>query len=408
MRFILGSNKLFNLDALREKYQQEKKIDLNAVQSSFSMPTLFGGTNVLMRKEQIAFMEKMLNILRPNIIKEEDIKTNEELEANLTSARVVLATVLYLQSQIGYSKRRSVLYRLLEDELGITSTNYLDDEDEEMCILAAKRIITSESFVEHANASLRDAQAAPITEKEWMDFKNFLLSKSPLKFTIDPYVNYPITNVAQKLFGAAGAYAGATVGMLSGEMLSGSTKALSAKTQLTTLVGSTLLVFRSAGPAGVALFAPAIAIRLIGAFCSISLAHILGMSMGIVGKGVGIGVGMPLDISYKLLSATCNIVCAHAISPTKSLISGIRIYDGMAVINGIAIEPTSIDALSKGATMTVDVREGKLYIDDKLIDVPETGIKLPEATMELLKAKLSGSVVAKEIEATKAEAFTLI
>jgi hypothetical protein len=405
MRFILGPNKLFNLAALRTKYQVEKGVDLDAPQSLIRMPTLFGGTNVPARKEQIGLMEKMLIILKPNIFKEEDIKTNAELEANLTSARVILGTILFIRSQIGSSKRKSVLYRLLEDELGITDSNYLDEEDQEICILAAKRVITSEFFLEQANQALRDTEATPLSEKEWAEFKDFLVTNSAKRLITDPYANYPITNVTQKLFGAAGAYAGATVGMLSGEVISHSTKALSSKAQLTTLVGSTLLVFRSAGPAGVALFAPAIAERLISAFCSISLAHILGTSMGIVGKGVGIGVGMPLDITYKLLYATCSMVGTYVSSSSKPQISGLRIKDGMAVLRGIAIEVTSLDSVSaKYQQVTVDIKDGKLYIDDKLIEVPDTGIKLPKETIEFLKLKLGvGTTTQAEGESVKAD-----
>lgn len=382
MRFILGPNKLFNLAALRTKYQVEKGVDLDAPQSFFGWPTALGGVNVPARKEQIGLLEKMLIILKPNIFREEDIKTNKELEANLTSARAILGTVLFIRSQIGSSKRKSVLFRLLEDELGITESNYLDEEDQEICILAAKRVITSESFLEQANTALRDAAVPPISEKEWSEFKEFLIANSSKRLTTDPYSHYPITNVTQKLFGTAGAYAGATVGMLSGEVISNSTTALSSKAQLTTMVGSTLLVFHSAGPAGVALFAPAIAARLISAFCSISLAHILGTSMGIIGKGVGIGVGMPLDISYKLLCATCNVVGTYVYSSAKPQISGLRIKDGMAVIGGVAIEVSTLESVSsKYKQVIVEIKDGKLYADGKLIEVPETGIQLPKETI---------------------------
>lgn len=391
MRFILGPNKLFNLLALRAKYQVEKGVNIEAPQSLIGVPTFFGGTNVAARKDQIMFMEKMLLILQANILKEEDIKTNEEFIANWFSAKVALGAALYVMSQISSSKRKSVLYRLLEDELGISDSNYLDEEDQEECFLAAQRYVNSVGFLEQANSTLRDAGNAPLTEKELADFKEFLASKTKRKLSTDPYADYPITNVTQKLFGVAGAYAGATVGMLSGEVISNSTKALSTKAQLTTLVGSTLLVFRSAGPAGVALFAPAIAERLISAFCSISLAHILGISMGIVGKGVGIGIGIPLDLAYKLLYATCAMVGSYMTSTAKPLLTGIRIKDGMTIFSGIAIEETPLESISdKYKTVVVDIREGNLYIDDELIEVPETGIKLPKEIIDLLKLRLSG------------------
>jgi hypothetical protein len=402
MRFILPPNVLFNLDLLRDKYQEEKKVDLSTSPSLIGMPLFFGGTDVVTRKAQIEFLEKMHAVLKPNIFKEEEIKTNEELQANLTSARIMLAVTLYVRSQISSSKRRSVLYRLLEDDLGITETNLLDEEDEEVCILAAKRFVTSSiSALEDANVALKKANLKTLTEKEWHDFKEFVCNKSIKKTSPGLYVNYPITNVTQKLFGVAGSYTGATVGMLSGDVISHSTKTLSTKTKFTALVGSTLLVFGSAGPAGVALFAPAIAERLISAFCSISLAHILGVSLGIVGQGVGIGVGIPLDLAYKLICASCKTIGSYTYNTKKPMLTGIRITDGMTIFEGIAVEATQMDNVSEEyKQVAVDIREGQLYINETLVTVPETGIKLPVEVIELLKAKLhlSSQSIITEVE----------
>ena len=390
MRFILPPNVLFNLDFLRDKYQKEKDIDLSDSPSLIGMPIFLGGIDVVTRKAQIEFLEKIRAILKENIFKEEEMTTHEELQANLTSARTMLAATLYVRSQISSSKRRSVLYRLLEDDLGITATNFLDEEDEEVCILAAKRLLTSSiSALDDANVALRKAGLKVLTEKEWNDFKEFVCSKSIKRVAPDLYVNYPITNVTQKLFGVAGAYTGATVGMLSGDVISHSTSALSTKAKFTALVGSTLLVFGSAGPAGVALFAPAIAESLISAFCSISLAHILGVSMGLVGQGVGIGVGIPLDLAYRLIWSSCKTLGSYAYNAKKPLLTGTRITDGMTVFNGIALEATLLDKVpAEYKQVEVDIREGQLYINDVVVTVPETGIKLPIEVIELLKAKL--------------------
>lgn len=389
MLFILGPNKFPNLKQLRQKYQDEKNINLNASQSFFTMPTSLGGVDLLVRKEQIEFMEKILFILKPNLFNANDIKTDQELESSLNSARTVLAASLYLKSQIN-SKRRSVLYRLLDDMLGINETNYLDEEDQETCCLKAREVITSEFFLEHANDSLRGSEIPNLSEKEWTNFKDFLTSKVATKKTPDSYSHYPITHVTQKLCGAAGAYTGATIGILSGELISSSTRVFSSQMQLTTLIGGTILIFQSAGPAGVALFAPAIAERLIGTFCSISLAYILGTSMRLLGQGVGIGIGMPLDLSYQLLHATCRMAGSYISSSPETLMSGLRISDGMTVLNGIALEARSIDNVPpEFKIMTVDIREDKLYINGQLID--DTELKLPEETLELLKEKLNTS-----------------
>ncbi|MDI1352308.1 MAG: type IV secretion protein Dot, partial [bacterium] len=307
MHFILPKNTLVNLDFLREKYQNEKKINLDEPPSRIGRPIFFGGTDVVTRKKQIQFLEKIQVILRPNLFKEEEIKTAEEWEANLTASRVMIAACLYVQSKIIRSKRNSTLYRLLEDDLGITTDNFLDNEDRSICFLAAKRIIMSSlSAFEDANIALKKAKKEPFSESDWDDFKTFLIDVHISKIKDNPYLNYPVTSITQPLFGAVFAYTGASLGVLAGNSVSNSTKVLASKYQLTAYVGSTLLVFGSAGPAGVALFAPVIAERLINAFCSISMAHILGMSMGIIGQGVGIGIGIPLDLAYQLLRKTCT------------------------------------------------------------------------------------------------------
>lgn len=393
MCYILPPNVLFNLDFVREKYQKEKEVDLNVSPPLLSKPVFFGGTDIVTRRAQIEFLEKIHNVLKANIFKEEEITTPAEFQANLTSARILLAATLFVREQISSSKRRSVLYRLLEDDLGITSTNYLDEEDEEICILAAKRLVTSSlSALDDANVALRNAGIKALTEKEWNDFKEYLCNKTIKKAPADLYAHYPITNVTQKLFGAAGSYTGATIGMLSGDVFSHSTNALSAKTKLTALVGGTLVVFGSAGPAGVALFAPAVAERLISAFCSISLAHILGLSMGFLGQGVGIGVGIPLDLAYRLIWTTCKTIGSYSSKNQIPLLTGIRIADAMTIFNGIALEAIPFDRIPPELQqVSIEIVEGRLLIDGKEVSVPETGRQLTVEQMALLKTKLRAS-----------------
>ncbi len=396
MRFILAPNTLINLDFLRAKYEKAKDIDLNTPPSLFGRPLFLGGTDVKSRKAQIEFLEKIRTILKPNTFKEEEITTTGELQASITASRVMLAAVLYVKHQIAETykirnpKGKSVLFDLVEEDLGITAQNYLDEEDEEVCILAAKRItMSSISALDDANTALRKAGLKNISETEWSAFQDFLRKRTISKLSQDPYANYPITNITQKMFGAAGSYTGATIGFISGGVISNSTNALSTKTKFTALIGSTLLVFGSAGPAGVALFAPAIAERLISAFCSISLAHILGVSMGILGQGVGILVGIPLDLVYRLIWSTCATIGSYTYSSKKPLLTGIRLADGMTVFCGVPIEATPVDKLPADyKQIVVDVLDGKLYLNGKPVNVPETGVQLPEDVIKLLEAKL--------------------
>jgi hypothetical protein len=393
MHFILPKNTLVNLDFLREQYQGKKQINLSEDPSRFGRPVFFGGTDIISRRKQIQFLEKIQCVLGANLLSEERIATHEQWEANLTASRAMIAACLYITSQISRPKKNSALYCLLQQDLGITSENFLDEEDKEICFLAAKRLITSSiSALDEANAHLKKAGKPPITEKEWDDFKSFLCKINVNKITANPYQNYPITSITQPLFGAAFAYAGASIGLLGGDMLSKSTKALTTKHKLTAAVGGTLLIIGSAGPAGVALFAPVFAEHLINYFCSITLAHVVGISMGLLGQGVGIGIGVPLDLAYRFLWHSCVVIGGYNSTSKPILITGTRIADGVTVIHGIVIEATEINHLPEGQTQTLEIKEGALYVNNKLLEAPKKGLTLPPEVLAELNAKLKPAI----------------
>lgn len=137
MRFILTSDALQKFDNIRADYQKAKKVDIEKEPSMFGRPIYFGGTNVIERKRQIHFLEKIKLILGPNLLPVEQIKTPEQYQATIMANRVFVAACFYVQSQIMSSKRNSALYRLIDDYLSMTKENFLDDEDKELCLLAA-------------------------------------------------------------------------------------------------------------------------------------------------------------------------------------------------------------------------------------------------------------------------------
>ncbi len=334
----------------------------------------------------------MIVVLRANLAKEEEITTPEQWEANLTASRVVIAACLYVQSQISSPKNNSALYRLINKDLGITDTNYLDDEDKEICFLAANRVVNSSlSAFSDANAALRKANMKPFTEQEWSDFSKFVSSVSVKKVSTNPYSNYPVTSITQPLFGAAFSYTGATIGYLGGDVISQSSKTMSTKLQITTMVGSSLLMLGTTGPMGVALFSQVIASKLVTAFFSISLAHVLGTTMGILGQGVGMGIGLPLDYAYRLIwKASATIMNYYSSYPNTSQMTGIRIADGKSIMNGIVIEYTpSSDLKTEEGQQTVEItEEGKLLINGKEVTIPDGGVQLPLELINELKAQL--------------------
>lgn len=395
MHYILPTGSVARFDTLRNDYQEKRKIDLEGPQSAIGMPLFLGGTNVEGRLAQICFLEKIKMLLQPNLIAEVDMKSPADWQANLTASRIMIAACLYVQSQIPRPKNDSALYRIIDANLGITSHNYLDEADKEICNFAADRWISaSAQALDEANAVLTKGGLNPFSEKEWRQFSKFIKKNCETSQAVNPYTNYPITSITQPLFGAVFAYTGATIGFLGGDVISHSTQAMSSRYKMTALVGSTLLVLGPAGPAGVALFAPVIAGKVITTFCSISLAHVLGVAMGILGQGVGLGVGLPLDLAYRLLWKACSVIGNQYNKATDiTELSGIRIQDGMIVLAGIAVELTPESQLPLEYTkLSMEIKaDGKCYVD-----VPQNPTASLGLSLNLQKEEKSEALVLDE------------
>jgi hypothetical protein len=216
MRLTIPDNALDKLPFLRERYQKERKVDIEEPPSMIGMPTMFGGTDVKTRKKQIVFLEKLLIILRPNLKKLEEITSPEELQANITAWRVYLSACWYVQSQ---NNGNSALSRVINEDLGITSENYPDEEDKENCYATANRFVNTKNALEDANVALIKANKRPFTEKDWSEFTHFISKSQTRQVSSNSYTNYPITSITQPLFSATFAYTGATVGLLSGDIV---------------------------------------------------------------------------------------------------------------------------------------------------------------------------------------------
>ncbi|KTD41969.1 hypothetical protein [Legionella parisiensis] len=399
MHFILAPGRIAKFDNLRKTYEAEKKIDLNEKPSIISTPIFFGGTDVVSRNKQISFLEKVKVLLKIHLINEEDIKTPIQRQVYIIATRFMIAACLYVESQIGSSKRNSVLYRIIEDNLGITSENYLDDEDKETCLLTAERIIKTPNAFEHANAALEKNGLRPFSEKDWKEFTEFLKGMSRTKETKDQFTNFPVISLTQPFFGTALAYAGATVGVVLAEGISNSTSAVSPRVQLTALVGSTLLVFSPAGPTGVALLAPVIATKLFTSFCTISLAHIMSTAGGYLGQGIGIGVGLPFDAAYNLLWSICSLINRYYSKPSQlAPIDGIRVVDGATIVSGIPIQLVPEDALPQGYTKKIlEITDGgEIRIEGEEIKDSEKPVHIPPEVIEELKKQLAARTKALE------------
>ncbi|QMT59695.1 hypothetical protein [Legionella sp. PC997] len=392
MHFILTPGRIEKFNRLRKTYEEEKHVDLNEKPSMIGTPIFFGGTDVLSRNKQVSFLEKVNAVLKIHLLREQDIKTPAQRQVYIIAARFMIAASLYVQSQIGSSKRNSALYRIIENNLGVTDENFLDEEDKETCYLTAERLIKTPHALEHANVFLEKEGLKPFSEREWKQFADYLGEMCHKKEVPEQIKKFPVISITQPLFGAAFAYVGATVGVVLAEGATNSTTAISPRVKLTALVGSTLLIFSPAGATGVALFAPVIATKLFTSFCTISLAHLMGTAAGYLGQGVGIGVGFPFDAAYNLLWSICSLISRHySKTPELAPIDGIRIVDGATIMAGIPIQWVAENALPEGCTKKIVeiTEEGEIRIEGEEIKDSQTPMQIPPEVIEELKKQLA-------------------
>lgn len=367
MRFILPANALNDFHRLRAEYQEIKEVDITAKPAKLGRPIFFGGTDIETRRKQIEFLEKISLVIRPFLISDlhhsESKPTIEQWDLHFAAVKVMLGACLYVQAQLSGSKENSVLYTLIQKHLGVTKHNYFDDGDKEACFWAVKDFLKAD----HMSASNRvqaAAQVTPLSPQEWDQFSSFIDAQCTQKSAASA-TNYPITCASRTVFGAVFGYAGATIGLLGAEVISRSAHAAPFQNRLTALIGSGLVVV---GPqVGAALFAPVIAGKLITTYCNISMAHIMGISTNIIGQGVGIAVGLPLDVACKLLWNACAIIGARYYKGEQAMpsLNGIRIEDGAMVIDGIPMKLIAEDELKHLGKTIIEVREDNLYINDK-------------------------------------------
>ncbi|KTC89779.1 hypothetical protein OQJ18_07645 [Fluoribacter dumoffii] len=406
MHFILAPGCIAKFDHLRKTYETERHVDLNAKPSLIGTPVFFGGTDVVNRNKQVSFLEKIKAVLKIHLLQEGDIQTPQQRQVYIIAARFMIAACLFVQSQIGSSKRNSALYRLIEDNLGITPDNFLDEEDKETCFLTAERLLKTPSAFQHANAALEKDGHKPFTEKEWKQFAEFIKEMCHKKEAKDQITNFPVISFTQPLFGAAFSYVGATVGVVVAEGVSNSTSAITPRVQLTALVGSTLLVLSPAGTTGVALFAPVIATKLLTSFCTISLAHLMGTAAGYLGQGIGIGVGLPFDAAYNLLWSICSLISRYySKTPEIVPIDGIRIADGATIIAGIPVQLVPENSLPEGYTKKVleITEQGEIRIEGEEIQETQKPMKIPPEVIEELKRQLASRAQMQDSSEIKQE-----
>ena len=337
MPFVLINNVVSEFKSLRKKYEAASHIDLDHAQQPYAISCFFGAKDVDTRKNQIVFIEKWLAILSKDLSETGIFDSNEARERHIKASRILITVGIYISLQIdGTYKVRSgssaTLTQIINTAMGITHVNNIDEETRACCLLTTKRFLS-----EGDNASL----IASLTDKEWHDFLIFISNQCDL---LDKkYVSqYPITSITMPLCAKPLELAGYATGFILGDSIGRSNEFLPARYALTVIFGSCVIaVTGPSASVAVMLFASG---RILDTFCGISLAWLMGTVLKTVGQGVGLCIGIPLDLGCKLLyNATRTI--GNLYSATNKL-NGISLIDGSPVVEGITIKLERFDSES--------------------------------------------------------------
>ena len=134
MRMIIKFDAFDILATVRSQYEQLKRINLDAPQSKIGLPTIVGGVDAPLRLKQISFLEKIIFVMCSNLLNEQTPATAEQYIANLAASKFCIVAAWYVQSQLSGNSK---LYKIIDNNLGITSINYPDEDDKQECFAAA-------------------------------------------------------------------------------------------------------------------------------------------------------------------------------------------------------------------------------------------------------------------------------
>ena len=383
MRFIIEPNRINQFAELKEFYQTEKKINLDEKPSSFGLPTFLGGTDIPKRSKQIQFLQKIHHLFQQFLTVGETtnkLEPNEQLLAFIMSTRIIIAACLYVQSK---NTKTSTINRIINKILNISDTNYFDDEDENIYFETAARFVNTHPDPSKINENIHDSKLRFLNQ-EWENFRQFVLSKVK-KQQPDEITHYPVTDIIQPLFKTTFTYVGFSLGLLSAEILNRSSLAISPKIKLTSAIGSFALMF-TGSTTGVTILAPTVAAMLWSSFSSVFIAGTTGKAMGCIGKGAGVAVGVPIDLTFKLLKYLCAAIYKNLHpEPAEPKINGLRLADGACMILGQPLALKFYNEQEQNPKLQVlEIDEHGISVDKKKVSneiIPE----LQEVMQQLTK-----------------------
>lgn len=339
---------------LRDNYQRLTGLDLSTAQQPYAISCFFGAKNVNARDEQILFVEKWLEVL--NLTHSHFQSIEEIAQAYLRALRVLVTLCLYTKSQLSSS---AILAQLIDNALGLSKDNHLDDKTRNSCLLTTKYYLKT-YFLEARNASVS------FTEQELAGFSAFV--KEQCKNLDNKEEYHPIRNLTMPLFSKPLEGAGYAVGFLMGRAIANSATLLPTQYRLTTvLIGGVLLTMPNAA-VGISLVGPTIAAHFLETFAGISLAWLLAQVGKITGEGIGYLLGFSLEYSAYLIGKGYSLIINQLHSaPENSACSGISLINGQQFVNGVSYKKQGQLELPK---IIINGDIALVKIDEQVTTVP--------------------------------------
>jgi len=146
------------------------------------------------------------------------------------------------------------------------------------------------------------------TEKQWSDLSIFITTHCNL---LDPKYksDYPITLVMMSMISRPMEMVGSATGYIVAGALVNSGSFYPVRYALTGIIGSCVFVLVGpAGSTGAMLLAPTVVGHALDFFCGASLAWFMRRALRLIGQGVGLGVGVSLDLSRMLLQNASDVI----------------------------------------------------------------------------------------------------
>ncbi|WP_058534732.1 hypothetical protein [Legionella saoudiensis] len=420
MQFILVAGRVQKFKNLRHDYEERRQINLDKATTSWL--TFFGATDVETRNRQISFLEKMFAVLEHFLHKGEQFTTQQEFQANLMASRIMIAACLciqeeikstYMQHQIGKCEEKSALYQLINEYLGVTAENFLDNEDKLSCYETAYTLIKTQDVLTHLNHELQLLKHKEFTEAEWKLFSDFITGQEKKRSIPVPPSNYlPIGNAFAPVFGETFYYVGLTIGWVVAGAVSSSSAAITPRLEVTSWVSSALLFIGPTNVAGVALLAPTIASRLISTFCNFSFSSMSGKAGRFIGQVTGQAAGLPFDIAYNLLKATGSLLVHYSSQPPSlAPLDGICIAKGVPAVQGRPIQLNVVPQQLMPKPRLQITENGEITVDGKHVDEPVFDDKMALVIKELkekLEPKTPSGPLIEELEESAPEKSFLL